>query len=194
MMELINLLIKLREFHCEFFCHLIIYFQQEQEEEEIRGHVLHFYDNREAIDQLMGKTHGLFQLLDIASKELETDQYVLEKIKQRAKTVHIKSTGYHEFTIAHYTGKIIYDSSEMVEKNRDFVPPEMINTLRQSTNDDVKQMFINQLTKSGNLTIASGDSSVGQKKPPTKIRRGPMLLPQELPKIRVINFLFFFLK
>lgn len=126
-------------------------------------------------------------MLDLTSKEFENDDYLLEKIKQRAKTVHIKSTGHHEFTIAHYTGKIMYDSSDMIEKNRDFVPPEMTTTLRQSINENIKQIFTSQLTKSGNLTISNNDLNVLQKKTTTKIRRGPMLVTQELPKLRVIK-------
>ncbi|KAF7992951.1 hypothetical protein HCN44_005732 [Aphidius gifuensis] len=160
---------------------------QELEEEDIRGHTLHYYDNREAINQLIGKNHSLFQMLDLASKEFENDDYLLEKIKQRAKTVHIKSTGHHEFTIAHYTGKIMYDSSDMIEKNRDFVPPEMTNTMRQSIDENIKQIFTNQLTKAGNLTISNNDLNVLQKKTVTKIRRGPMLVTQELPKLRSYN-------
>lgn len=29
--------------------------------------------------------------------------------------------------MAHYTGKVTYDARDMSDKNRDFVPPEMVN-------------------------------------------------------------------
>lgn len=61
----------------------------------------------------------------------------------------------HEFSVAHYTGKVTYDSRDMPEKNRDFVPPEMVETLRASHNAVVKVMFTNQLSKTGNLTVAN---------------------------------------
>lgn len=60
----------------------------------------------------------------------------------------------HEFSVAHYTGKVTYHARNMVDKNRDFVPPEMLETLRSSNNTVVKLFFTNQLTKTGNLTVA----------------------------------------
>lgn len=59
------------------------------------------------------------------------------------------------FTVAHYTGKVTYDVRAMAAKNRDFLPPEMIETLRMSSDNHVKLMFTNQLSKSGNLTAPS---------------------------------------
>lgn len=32
----------------------------------------------------------------------------------------------HEFSVAHYTGKVTYDVRNMADKNRDFLPPEMV--------------------------------------------------------------------
>lgn len=58
-----------------------------------------------------------------------------------------------EFTVAHYTGKIAYDVQDMPIKNRDFLPPEMIETMRLSNDTVIKQLFTNQLSKSGNLTV-----------------------------------------
>lgn len=33
----------------------------------------------------------------------------------------------HEFSVAHYTGKVTYDCRDMADKNRDFLPPEMVS-------------------------------------------------------------------
>lgn len=60
-----------------------------------------------------------------------------------------------EFTVAHYTGKISYELKDIPNKNRDFLPPEMIETMRLSNDGIVKQLFTNQLSKSGNLTVPS---------------------------------------
>ncbi|KYN33316.1 Neither inactivation nor afterpotential protein C [Trachymyrmex septentrionalis] len=126
---------------------------QEQEEEDIPIQRLRFYDNKEAIDQLMNKGDGLFHIIDDASRQMQDAQYILERIKEHKHSTHIKPVSLHEFMIAHYTGKLIYDASEIATKNRDFVPPEMINTMRYSLHNAVKDMFTNKLTKSGNLTI-----------------------------------------
>lgn len=114
---------------------------------------LRFYDNKEAVEQLMSKEDGLFHIIDDASRQMQDAQYILERIKEHKRGIHIKPMSSHEFTVAHYTGKLIYDASEIATKNRDFVPPEMIGTMRFSSHDAVKQMFVNKLTKSGNLTI-----------------------------------------
>lgn len=128
-------------------------FQQEQDEEDIPTQKLRFYDNKEAVDQLMNKENGLLRIIDDASRQLQDAQYIFERIKEHKHGIYVKPMSSHEFTVAHYTGKLIYDASEIAAKNRDFVPPEMIGTMRYSSNDEVKQMFINKLTKSGNLTI-----------------------------------------
>ncbi|XP_025994439.1 neither inactivation nor afterpotential protein C isoform X2 [Solenopsis invicta] len=126
---------------------------QEQEEEDIPMRQLRFYDNKEAVDQLMSKKDGLFHIIDDASRQMQDAQYILERIKEHKRGIHVKPVSSHEFTVAHYTGKLIYDASEIATKNRDFVPPEIIDTMRLSSHDAVKQMFTNKLTKSGNLTI-----------------------------------------
>lgn len=80
----------------------------------------------------------------------------------------MKISGSHEFSIAHYTGKVNYDAREMADKNKDFLPPEMIETMRASTNLNLQQLFKNKLTKTGNLTAASNQSqaaSGGRSKP-----------------------------
>lgn len=64
-----------------------------------------------------------------------------------------------DFSIAHYTGKVLYDAKEMPERNRDFVPPEIIETLRQSKNPLIKGLFVNKLTKMGNLCVSFDDES-----------------------------------
>lgn len=58
-----------------------------------------------------------------------------------------------EISVAHYTGRIIYDTRAFTDINRDFVPPEMIETFRSSLDESIMLMFTNQLTKAGNLTM-----------------------------------------
>lgn len=62
--------------------------------------------------------------------------------------------------MAHYTGKVNYDCREMADKNKDFLPPEMIETMRTSTNITVQQLFRNKLTKTGNLTVSFSQPKV----------------------------------
>lgn len=46
------------------------------------------------------------------------------------KNTHIHRASRHEFSVAHYTGKVTYDVRDMTDKNRDFVPPEMVKHLK----------------------------------------------------------------
>lgn len=159
----------------------VLQFQQEQEEEDIPTQRLRFYDNKEVIDQLMSKENGLFHIIDDASRQLQDAQYILERIREYKSSVYVKPVSSHEFTVAHYTGKLIYDASEIAAKNRDFVPPEMIGTMRFSSHDAVKEMFTNKLTKSGNLTIVHNHSFTEEK---TSKKKWNALM-QESSKFRV---------
>lgn len=72
----------------------------------------------------------------------------------------------------------------MADKNKDFLPPEMIETMRASTNMNVQQLFKNKLTKTGNLTVSPGQSSV-------TVVRSKSEKEAENIKARVSNILFF---
>lgn len=88
-----------------------------------------------------------------------------------------------DFCVAHYTGKVTYETRNIPRKNRDFLPPEMIETLRTSHNGIVKQLFTNQLTRSGNLTLTSDQNvlaATGKKK-----RWGAALVGADSTKLRV---------
>ncbi|XP_016842665.1 neither inactivation nor afterpotential protein C isoform X2 [Nasonia vitripennis] len=156
------------QLQCHYNQRVFVWEMQEQEEEEIPIERFHFYDNKQAIDQLMGKTDGLFYVLDEASRQLQDTNYIFERIQGRrsaSSTQHVKVQAGQEFSVAHYTGKLSYDASEIAEKNRDFVPPEMIETLRQSSHAVVKELFTNKLSKAGALTIVSQEKPKDKEKP-----------------------------
>lgn len=58
-----------------------------------------------------------------------------------------------EFSIAHFTGRVSYNSKEMSDKNRDFLPAEVIETLRESANPIIRSLFLNKLDKTGCLVL-----------------------------------------
>ncbi|XP_045776420.1 neither inactivation nor afterpotential protein C isoform X3 [Maniola jurtina] len=132
---------------------------QEAAEEEVPVTDLMFYDNKNSVDQLMGKPLGIFHILDEASRAGNGQEFIMTTVKSKCKGPYVKLSGSHEFCVAHYTGKVNYDAREMADKNKDFLPPEMIETMRASTNITLQQLFKNKLTKTGNLTAASNQSS-----------------------------------
>lgn len=140
----------------------------EQEEEHVPVTKLQFYDNKIAVDHLMNNPKGLFHVLDDASRGRYSYEYITESVNNR-KSPYVQRFSAHEFTIAHYTGKVNYDARDLIEKNRDFLPPEMMETLRASEEHIVKIGFTNPLSKSGNLTMAlntdaSDQTSNGRRK------------------------------
>ncbi|KAG7311754.1 hypothetical protein JYU34_002814 [Plutella xylostella] len=133
---------------------------QEEAEEGIPVTALHFYDNKSSVDHLMGRPLGLFYILDEASRTSSGQEFIMTSIRNSSKAPYIKLSGSHEFSVAHYTGKVSYDAREMADKNKDFLPPEMIETMRASVNETVQQLFRNKLTKTGNLTVTSNQPKV----------------------------------
>lgn len=126
-------------------------FQQEEEEEDVSISRLHFYNNKEMLSQLMGKNNGIFYIIDEASRQLQNGRHIIGRIEERNRGIYVKAVNSHEFTITHYTGKLTYDANEIIVKNRDFLPPEIIDAMRSSSCDIIKQIFTNKLTRSGNL-------------------------------------------
>lgn len=57
-----------------------------------------------------------------------------------AKFSHIHRVSGHEFSVAHYTGKLTYDARDLADKNRDFLPPEMVS---DNLNSIIKKCFHN---------------------------------------------------
>ncbi|XP_013133964.1 PREDICTED: neither inactivation nor afterpotential protein C isoform X1 [Papilio polytes] len=131
---------------------------QEEEQEGIQVAPLHYYDNKSSVDQLMARPAGIFYLLDEASRNGNGQEFIISAIRTSNKGPYIKMSGSHEFSVAHYTGKVNYDAREMADKNKDFLPPEMIETMRASLNPTLQQLFKNKLTKTGNVTIVSQQS------------------------------------
>ncbi|XP_058452551.1 neither inactivation nor afterpotential protein C [Malaya genurostris] len=160
---------------------MFVYEMIEQEEEQVPVVQLHFYDNKLAVDHLMNKPRGLFCFIDDASRGRHSQSFVIESINHN-NSPFIKRASPNEFTVAHYTGRITYDARDVADKNRDFIPPEMIETLRDSREPMIKMMFSNKLTKTGNLTMASVETSETKKEEPSKKKRWGAALVAEKGK------------
>jgi myosin III len=112
-----------------------------------------FYDNKTTVDHLMNKPNGVFHFIDDLSKRRKLHINITESIAQN-RSMYVKRVSDDEFSVSHYSGKILYDARDFIEKNQDFVPIEMIETLRLSAYELPKQMFKNRLTRLGHLTVA----------------------------------------
>ena len=64
-----------------------------------------------------------------------------------------------EFTISHFAGKVTYGVANFLEKNKNFLPTEVIHLLRQSSHQIIRFLFQCPLTKTGNLYYATPRAS-----------------------------------
>jgi myosin III len=62
------------------------------------------------------------------------------------------------FAIHHFAGRVVYEANGFLEKNRNFLPAEVIQLVRQSQYDVVRFLFQCPITKTGNLYSAIQDT------------------------------------
>lgn len=55
----------------------VLYLQQDQEQEEISAQMLHYYDNKPTVNELLEKPNGFLHLLDKASKTGQGSDFIL---------------------------------------------------------------------------------------------------------------------
>ena len=65
------------------------------------------------------------------------------------------------FSIRHYAACVVYDANNFLPKNRNFLAQEVIQVLRQSSDEVVQFLFQCPLTKTGNLFAATPRNSPG---------------------------------
>ncbi|XP_069672444.1 myosin-IIIb-like isoform X3 [Periplaneta americana] len=141
--------------------HIFTWEQQEYMAEGIPVDLVEFSDNRPVLDMLLSRPMGLLALLDEESRfPRSTDRSLIEKFHNNVKSkfyVRPKSDALC-FAIHHYAGRVVYQAESFMEKNRNFLPPEVIQLLRQSHRDMVRFLFQCPLTKTGNLYSPSQES------------------------------------
>ncbi|RDY06773.1 Myosin-2, partial [Mucuna pruriens] len=146
-------------------------FKLEQEEYELDGidwTKVDFEDNQECLDLFEKKPLGLFSLLDEESNfPKATDLTLANKLKQHLHTnPHFKGERGKAFSVGHYAGEVVYDTTGFLEKNRDPLPSDSIQLL-SSCSCELLQMFsktLNPCLKQSNASaLDSQKQSVGTK-------------------------------
>lgn len=131
-------------------------------DDEIEFTSFTFYDNKTTLECILKKPEDLVSLIDDASKKRRDGRYVIENLKNLENN-KIQAVSATEFSIAHYTGTVIYDAREMPDKNRDFLPPEIIEVFRSSNNSIIRALFTKKLNKMGNVTVSFDEETVKRK-------------------------------
>lgn len=75
----------------------------------------------------------------------------LQDVIEKQRLHCIKKTSKSTFSVTHYTGRVEYDITNFIKKINDSLECDMIEVLRKTSNDMIKEMFTNKLTETGNL-------------------------------------------
>ncbi|XP_057406926.1 myosin-IIIb [Balaenoptera acutorostrata] len=122
--------------------HVFALEEMEYQNEGIDMTPVEYEDNRPLLDMFLQKPLGLLALLD---EENKFEDNLRCKYVWRPKGMELC------FGIQHYAGKVLYDASGVLEKNRDTLPADVVVILRTSENQLLQQLFSIPLTKTGNL-------------------------------------------
>ncbi|KAF2718342.1 hypothetical protein K431DRAFT_287734 [Polychaeton citri CBS 116435] len=123
----------------EFNQHVFKLEQEEYLREEIDWKFIDFSDNQPCIDLIEGKL-GVLALLDEESRlPMGSDDSFVTKLHHnysgdKHKFYKKPRFGKSAFTVCHYAVDVTYESEGFIEKNRDTVPDEQLEVLRNSSN------------------------------------------------------------
>ncbi|KAL8972582.1 MAG: hypothetical protein Q9183_000475 [Haloplaca sp. 2 TL-2023] len=123
----------------EFNQHVFKLEQEEYLREQIDWTFIDFSDNQPCIDLIEGKL-GVLSLLDEESRlPMGSDEQFVTKLHHnfaadKQKFYKKPRFGKSAFTVCHYAIDVTYESDGFIEKNRDTVPDEHLEVLRQSSN------------------------------------------------------------
>ncbi|XP_033727991.1 LOW QUALITY PROTEIN: myosin-IIIb-like [Pecten maximus] len=143
--------------------HIFAWEMQEYTNEGLEVLDITFVDNRPLLDMFLMKPLGLLALLDEESHfPKATDRSLVEKFHRNINNKYYRRPKGNSlvFSIDHYAGRVEYDATGFLEKNRDRLPGDVLNMLRASNNEVVRALFQTPLTKTGNLASGSIASSL----------------------------------
>uniref|UniRef100_A0A672TI15 non-specific serine/threonine protein kinase n=1 Tax=Strigops habroptila TaxID=2489341 RepID=A0A672TI15_STRHB len=136
--------------------HVFAWEQNEYLYEGVDARVIEYEDNRPLLDMFLQKPMGLLSLLDEESRFPQaTDQTLVEKFEDNLKSKYFWRPKRVDLTfgIYHYAGKVLYNASGFLAKNRDTLPADIVLLLRSSENNLTRQLVTHPLTKTGILHI-----------------------------------------
>ncbi|KAF9579807.1 Myosin type-2 heavy chain 1 [Lunasporangiospora selenospora] len=158
----------------EFNQHVFKLEQEEYVREQIDWKFIEFSDNQPCIEMIEGKL-GVLALLDEESRMPSGNdqgwcnklfsQLGTEKHKKWFKKPRFSNSA---FTIAHYAHDVTYDCEGFLEKNRDTLPDELLNLIKNSDNEFLEEVLMTS------ATLGAG-GSLSEDKRKSVINRKPTL-------------------
>mmetsp|Transcript_39005 Transcript_39005/g.63190 ORF Transcript_39005/g.63190 Transcript_39005/m.63190 type:complete len:1245 (+) Transcript_39005:113-3847(+) len=149
--------------------------QEEYKLENIRWNFVAFVDNQECLD-LLEKKSGILSLLDEecvfpkGSDESFTAKVIASHVNQKPnkylstfKPEKGKKGNFDpklSFTIRHYARAVTYDTTNFLEKNKDYFPPEAIDFLKKTKFPFVASLYADAVAASAGGKAIKGPPSV----------------------------------
>lgn len=167
----------------EFNQHVFKLEQEEYVREQIDWTFIDFSDNQPCIDLIEGKM-GILSLLDEESRlPMGSDDQFVTKLHHnfaadKQKFYKKPRFGKSAFTVCHYAIDVTYESDGFIEKNRDTVPDEHMEILRNSSNPFVVEILeaASAVREKDSAAIASkAVGGVPGRRPGVAVNRKPTL-------------------
>ncbi|KAK7153686.1 hypothetical protein R3I94_007160 [Phoxinus phoxinus] len=155
--------------------HIFALEQIEYQSEGVDASLVEYEDNRPILDMFLQKPMGLLSLLDEESRFPQaTDQTLVDKFQDNLRNKYFWTPKRVElcFGIQHYAGKVLYNVSGFLEKNRDTLPADIVVLLRTSENKLLQQLFSSPLTKTGNLATSRARVTAASRSLPPQLSSG----------------------
>uniref|UniRef100_A0A8D0G4I0 Myosin motor domain-containing protein n=1 Tax=Sphenodon punctatus TaxID=8508 RepID=A0A8D0G4I0_SPHPU len=121
--------------------------QEEYEAEGLEWSFINYQDNQGCLDLIEGSPVGIFSLLNEEcrlNRSANTSQFQTRIEKALSNNQFLsrdKLSKNSNFIISHYAGKVCYQGEGMVEKNKDPVPPELVQLLQKSRDCLLQKLF-----------------------------------------------------
>ncbi|XP_028660644.1 myosin-IIIb isoform X2 [Erpetoichthys calabaricus] len=135
--------------------HIFLMGQREYKEEGIDWETITFKDNKPILDLFLAKPVGIFSLLDEQSAFPQaTDKNFVEKLNSSFKgNAHFEVVRSHMpmFSIVHYAGRVQYNASGFLEKNRDTIPANIRGLFINSVTPLLSVLFAATISRTGTL-------------------------------------------
>ncbi|KAF8978491.1 Myosin type-2 heavy chain 1 [Entomortierella lignicola] len=167
----------------EFNQHVFKLEQEEYVREKIDWKFIEFSDNQPCIEMIEGKL-GVLSLLDEESRMPSgSDQGWCNKLFTQLGTEKHKKWftkprfSNSAFTISHYAHDVTYDCDGFLEKNRDTLPDELLNLIKNSDNEFLEEVLMTSATlgAGGSLTEDKRKSVINRKPTLGSIFKGSLI-------------------
>ncbi|KAF8930467.1 Myosin type-2 heavy chain 1 [Dissophora ornata] len=167
----------------EFNQHVFKLEQEEYVREKIDWTFIEFSDNQPCIEMIEGKL-GVLALLDEESRMPSgSDQSWCNKLLMQLGTEKHKKWftkprfSNSAFTISHYAHDVTYDCDGFLEKNRDTLPDELLNLIKNSDNEFLEEVLMTSATlgAGGSLTEDKRKSVINRKPTLGSIFKGSLI-------------------